>query len=220
VDGWTERTRAGANGTVERYRERPVPGQPGTVEHWYYAADPFARLEVRSRPTPRASSTTAASPWLSVEISERALEQIKRELNECWDGREHGGALAGWIDGGRRLVIERAGGLGIGVETPRAKSWIKAPVTRYHDFAVAHGLELVGDWHSHSESTSASPGDRKVWSNLRAALDIPVLVGLIVLPHKVTVRGLAFDQDAIRWSCTAYLCTPDGCDLVIPTFTP
>ena len=80
----------------------------------------------------------------SVDFTPQALAAIQRELARDWDGREQGGALVGRIIG-ETVVIEDAGGLGIGVTTARGNSWFRPPLARFHDFARACrcALEMV-----------------------------------------------------------------------------
>jgi hypothetical protein len=215
MDGWTERSRT-RDGKKTRWRERPVPGEPGCVEQYFYESDPHAHVEQRSAPTvARARTATGSRP--RVEISTQAREDIRRELAENWDGREHAGGLAGRIEDGR-LVVLRAGGLGVGVSTPRGESWVQTRASRFHDFAVSHGLELVGDWHSHPKTLKASDEDVRAWERVRDALRADAYLGLVVLPERFQVRGIATDVEHVRWHATSYVVTPGGCAAITPEF--
>jgi proteasome lid subunit RPN8/RPN11 len=215
MDGWTERSTT-RDGKTTRWRERPVPGEPGCVEQWFYESDPHGHVEQRSAPTV-ARTRTATRPRLRVEISSQARADIRRELNENWDGREHAGALAGRIEDGK-LVVLRAGGLGVGVATPRGESFVRPSASRFHDFAVLHGLELVGDWHSHPRTLRASDDDVQAWERVRDALRADAYLGLIVLPERVQVRGIATEVEHLRFTATSYVVTPGGCAAITPDF--
>ena len=228
MDGWTERTITHRDGSQTRCRERPSPRQAGAVEQWFYeyeqseygtrdSGGPARITETRAKQRDMSHSSARLHTSRRVELTAKARDAIRRELDERWDGREHGGALAGYVDGGR-IVITDANGLGVGVETERGGGWIKAPVSRFHDFAVSRGLALVGEWHTHppGSKTLASTVDRNAWENVRAALKAPAYVGLILMPRSVVSLGLTAAQDEQRWSWDppefgAYLVTADGC---------
>jgi hypothetical protein len=167
----------------------------------------------------------------SVEFTAESRADISREIKQHWDGREMGGALVGRIDG-YRIVVEHAGGLGVGVETKDRTAWsMRPPLTRYFDLACALGADLVGGWHTHSgrTDTRASEADREVWEDVRVALESPVYVGLIFAPRRIVVPGLVPGLEEEMWSFEAphsveidystYLVTDDACEYTIPTFT-
>jgi len=150
-----------------------------------------------------------------VEITATARADISREIRRDWDGREQGGALVGQFDGDR-IVVSNAGGLGIGVSVPRGNSWVRARVSRQFDFAQACGADLAGSWHSHPGGTTTNPSqeDVAIWQATRRALEVPALVGLILMPRQVRVVGLQSDE--LAWSFREpevgeYLITDDGC---------
>jgi hypothetical protein len=153
-----------------------------------------------------------------VELTPKARAAIRRELARDWDGREQGGALAGRIIGDT-VVIEDAGGLGVGVATARSNSWFRPPLARFHDFARACRCDLVGDWHSHQASPAASTADRHGWERVRVALDATAYASVVVAPKRAFALGLRESLDTTIWSwadpeIAAYLVTEGGCDLV------
>lgn len=168
------------------------------------------------------SAAVRSSLSYTVELSPRARASIVRELVD-WDGREQGGALVGRVVGDT-IVIDEAGGLGVGVETERGQTWLKAPTTRYYDLAVALGGTLLGDWHSHRNSTHASSMDERAWEGVRKALRAPFFVGLVVAPRETLALGIhpALDEIELsfkkpRFGC--YVATEHGVDYVPLTFT-
>jgi hypothetical protein len=92
-----------------------------------------ARARLRSARTcvrsPRAAQRRhrPASSVSRVELNPKARAAIRRELARDWDGREQGGALVGRIVG-ETVLLEDAGGLGLGVGVPTARgdSWFRA----------------------------------------------------------------------------------------------
>jgi hypothetical protein len=159
-----------------------------------------------------------SSSTCGVELTAAARAAIVRELCNDWDGREQGGALVGHIVG-NTVVVEHAGGIGIGVTTPRGNSWFRPPLPRFLDFASAYRCDLVGDWHSHRDSPAASSADKRGWEKVRAALGARAYLGLVVAPQLKFAFGLRQSQDQVVLSWTAaqlaaYLVTESGCDLV------
>ena len=225
-DGWTKRSRSLSGGRVEEWLERPLPGYPkaGAVEQMF--GDAVALVTRSSQPTAVRSQSVVAtteptSSRARVVLADAVRADIRREL-ASWDGRETGGALVGRQDG-NAIVIEHAGGLGNSVETDRAATWLRSPVTRYFDLALSFGLDLVGQWHTHSAAggVAQSQTDERHWEAVRAALGAPAYVGLICAPRRAIAVGLAAELDDEVWAWTdtefaVYVTTADGCRAVPP----
>jgi hypothetical protein len=199
--------------------QRPRLGLADLSPDWWSRRSRPARTSVRSQ----LSVPRAAVARQTVALSAGARAAILRELGE-WDGREQGGALAGWIKDGR-IVVEYAGGLGVGVPVKRGPTWVKPPLARFHDFARACRCELVGEWHTHpgGKPTRASSDDERGWERVRAALETPAYFGLILAPRKSVALGLTRWQDEVVWSWQnadvgAYLVTEHGCKPVTLTW--
>jgi Prokaryotic homologs of the JAB domain len=186
---------------------------------WWAARARFRRTPTSMRsPRPAQRRRRPNCSVSRVDLTPRARAAIRRELARDWDGREQGGALVGRIIG-ETVVIEDAGGLGVGVSTARGNSWFRPPLARFHDFARACGCDLVGDWHSHRESPAASTADRDGWERVRVALEATAYVGVVVAPMRAFALGLRPSMDTTIWSwadpeIAAYLVTKDGCELV------
>jgi hypothetical protein len=211
-DGWSIRSRS----------EPPLIELGDLSPDWWSSRTSFgtARMSVRSRLV--APKRRVVAPSVSrVDLTAAARAAIVRELCSDWDGREQGGALVGHIVGDT-LVVEDAGGLGVGVTTPRGNSWFRPPLPRFLDFASAYRCDLVGDWHSHRDSPAASSADKRGWEKVRAALRARAYLGLVVAPRPAFALGLRQSQDQVVISWTeprigVYVVTESGCDLVSVT---
>jgi len=209
-DGWSVRSR----------RTAPLIELGDLSSDWWSSRTSFRamRMSARSRPGLPRRRHVSPSPF-RVELAATARAAIVRELRRDWDGREQGGALVGRIVGDR-VVVEDAGGLGIGVTTPRGDSWFEPPLGRYLDLARACDSDLVGQWHSHRFSPAASSMDRRCWADVRATLGVPAFVGLVVAPrHEFGLRPIV-DQAVFSWNnprVYCYLVTEGGCELVDQT---
>ena len=227
-DGWTKRSRTLTGGGVELWLERPLPGYPpeaGAVEQWF-SGEAVALFDRSSRSTTlrstavrprRSAAPTSRRP--RVVVTDAARADIRREL-ASWDGREIGGALVGKHDGDT-VIVERAGGLGVGVTAQRGDSWVRLRPVHLHDFALAHRLELVGDWHSHRQSAQQSSADERAWEGVRNAIGAPAYIGLVASPRRAVAIGLSPGLDEEVWAWTGadlgvYLVTADGCSAVPP----
>lgn len=241
-EGWSQRTRELGDGRTERFVERAKPGCPGVVEQWFYevelseygalSEDPWT--ETRSSVQPSRVRARSAAPPLSthrrfsVVFTEAARADMSREIRRDWDGREVGGALVGRIDGGR-VVVERAGGLGVGVVTERSAGAMRPAFARHFEFALSCGGVLVGGWHTHPPGYPLEPSDAdvKAWQMVREVLGTPVYVGQIFTPRRVRTLGLTPWQDEECWSfetpepsapnARTYIATADGHHTVTPT---
>jgi hypothetical protein len=235
-DGWVQRSQTLPDGQRAVWRERPMPGQPGAVEQHFLSSPTVVRMNcdpvrllspvlapvaVRSQRSVRRAVTVSRS---AVVFTEAARADLAGEL-ASWDGREIGGPLVG-TSIGSQIVVAHAGGLGIGVETPRGESWLRPRFGRYLDFARSYDADLVGCWHSHGggHSELASEADEALWHDLRAALEVPVYVGVIVAPRRAIALALNPWQDEVVWSwenprLSTYLVTAEGCQLTTPTLT-
>ena len=221
-DGWTTRSRTFPDGRVETWLERPSPRTPGAVEEWH--GDEAAAYANRSAPTTAVRSqrnATSARQRTKVVLADAVRPEIHREL-AGWDGREMGGALVGRRKGDT-IVVEHAGGLGLGVQPERGPYWLRPALTSYFDFALSYGMDLIGDWHSHANDAGigASPADQKMWQRVRAALDAPAYVGVILSPAPAISLGLtaALDDETWAWTNTyfgVFVTTADGCESVPP----
>jgi integrative and conjugative element protein (TIGR02256 family) len=154
--------------------DRPLPG--GGVEQvslgpgsWYTGrVGPDGEPEVRPSRAGRSSLPAARARGTQdtchvVEFTERALEQLYREVMEALDGREAGGALYGYENDGR-LVIEGVGPPWPGAWRTSTMTEISTDHCRTHELPyLRSGSRWVGDWHTHPGSSSHSPTDERAW---------------------------------------------------------
>ena len=206
---WESRTRTLPNGEVERWLERPVPGEPGVVERHYpngsamyessavgtaYVLRPGQKMPRPPRPAAARSGGTASKP-LTVLMTRDAFEELWDTLRYAGD-LEYAGALYGRFDSSF-ITIEHVLGA---CKDRRANSvsFDAEKILTHADELRDTNLQLCGNFHTEPGFGDWKPSraDLKSWLSWTRAGDTDRFVGVTV--RKPTKWWLGWEGAEVR----------------------
>ena len=188
---WESRTRTLANGEVERWLERPVPGEPGVVERHYpqgsairessavgtaYVLRPGQRMP---RPPRSAASRSTSSKRLTVFMTKNAGDELWETLRYVGD-LEYAGGLYGRV-GESSITIDHVFGACKDRRATSCSFDVNKILAHAEEFRGTN-VQLLGNFHTEPGYGDWKPSrsDLKSWLSWTRQADTDAFVGVTV----------------------------------------